>query len=31
MKPKEIVAKFVELFNKCDATGLAELYHNKLQ
>jgi len=28
MKPREIVAKFVELFNKYDATGLAELYHD---
>ncbi len=27
MKPKEIVTKFVELFNAYDATGLAELYH----
>ena len=27
MKPKEIVRKFVDLFNKKDVVGLAELYH----
>ena len=28
MEPKEIIAKFVELFNRADAAGLAELYHD---
>ena len=28
MKPKDVVKKFVELFNKQNATGLAELYHD---
>ncbi len=28
MTPKEVVAEFVELFNKHDATKLAELYHH---
>lgn len=27
MKAKEVVRKFVELFNNKDAAGLAELYH----
>jgi limonene-1,2-epoxide hydrolase len=27
MKPREIVLSFVELFNKTDAQGLSELYH----
>ena len=29
MKPSEIVISFVELFNKADARGLAELYHEE--
>ncbi|NVO11294.1 MAG: nuclear transport factor 2 family protein [Bacteroidales bacterium] len=28
MKPKETVQRFVDLFNKQDANGLAELYHD---
>jgi limonene-1,2-epoxide hydrolase len=28
MKPKETVQKFVDLFNKQDTNGLAELYHD---
>ena len=28
MEPKETVQKFVELFNKKDINGLAELYHD---
>lgn len=28
MRPKDIVEKFVELFNRKDADGLAELYHD---
>ena len=28
MTPTKIIQKFVELFNKADATGLAELYHD---
>ena len=27
MNPREVVCKFVDLFNKKDAFGLAELYH----
>ena len=27
MKPKELVEKWVELFNNADVNGLAELYH----
>jgi limonene-1,2-epoxide hydrolase len=26
-KPREVIFRFVELFNKADAQGLAELYH----
>jgi len=28
MQPKELIQKWVELFNKADAKGLSELYHN---
>jgi hypothetical protein len=28
MRPKDTIKKFVELFNKMDADGLAELYHD---
>ena len=28
MKPKELVQKWVELFNQADANGLAEFYHD---
>lgn len=28
MRPKEVVQKFVVLFNQKDSNGLAELYHN---
>lgn len=28
MTPKELIQKWVELFNKQDAIGLANLYHN---
>lgn len=28
MRPKEVVQKFVVLFNQQDSNGLAELYHN---
>jgi limonene-1,2-epoxide hydrolase len=28
ISPKEVIRKFVELFNQADAKGLAELYHD---
>lgn len=28
MKPRELIEKWVELFNKADANGLADLYHS---
>lgn len=28
MKPKELIKKWVEAFNKCDAEELAEFYHD---
>jgi len=28
MKPKELILKWVELFNEGDSNGIAELYHN---
>jgi limonene-1,2-epoxide hydrolase len=28
MSPKEVIRKFVELFNKADFKGLADLYHD---
>ena len=28
MRPKEVIIKWVELFNQCNANAIADLYHN---